>query len=317
MDLSVIVPIFNEEDNVVILVEQIQSVLNHKKIKYEILLIDDGSKDQSYSIIQQIAAKDSRVKGIRFRRNHGQTAALMAGFDHAEGEFCLTMDGDLQHDPNQIPEFIETIKKGYDLVCSYRFKRNDAIIRRFPSKIANLIARKISRLNLQDFGSTYRAYRTSLVKDIPIYGEMHRFIPIFISLMTDKIIEIPIHLKPRVKGASKYGLSRTFRVFSDLWALMFFSGYFNRPMHIFGYFSFLFGLPGMVILCWLTIMKLLGLIEIMHYGPLFILGVLLTLLAVQMMTTGVVCEYLIRIYYSHDKRRPYHISEKTFSDEMK
>jgi glycosyltransferase involved in cell wall biosynthesis len=317
MDVSVIVPLFNEADNIEILIKSIQSVFENQKIIYELLLIDDGSRDQTYDVIQRMAAKDPRIKGIRFSRNHGQTAALMAGFNYAQGEFCISMDGDLQHDPNQILEFIETIKKGYDLVCSYRFQRNDAFIRRFPSKVANLIAKKISKLNLRDFGSTYRAYRTRLVKDVPIYGEMHRFIPIFISLLTNRITEIPINHMPRIRGTSKYGLSRTFRVFSDLWALMFFSGFFNRPMHIFGYFSLLFGLPGIAILLWLTAEKLLGMIEIMNYGPLFILGVMLSLLAVQMMTTGVVCEYLIRIYYNHDSRRPYHIAETTFDDNIK
>ena len=311
-EASIIIPLYNEGANISRLLEKLCTVLEQENILFEILLIDDGSRDGTFEKIQEAAKADPRIRGIQFRRNHGQTAALMAGFDHAQGDICITMDGDLQHDPKYIPDLLEAMYQGYDLVCSYRDKRNDPLMRRIPSKAANYIARKISRLNIRDFGSTYRAYDTHLVKEIPIYGEMHRFLPIFISMLTNKICEIPIRLLPRVAGKSKYGLGRTFRVFSDLWALFFFSGFFNRPIHIFGYLSILFGLPGFLILSCLSIAKISGNIEIMDYGPLFILGVLLCMVAVQTITTGVVCEYLIRIYYNNEDRRPYSIAKKTF-----
>lgn len=316
MKVSVIVPVYNEEGCVAELVGQLKPVLEQQGVDFEILLIDDGSRDGTFSIVEALSSADARVRGVQFRRNHGQTAALMAGFDFAEGDVCITMDGDLQHSPEHIPEFLTTLQEGgYDLVCSYRYQRNDAFIRRFPSKIANLIARKISNLALQDFGSTYRAYRTEVVKDIPVYGEMHRFIPIFISLKTHRITEIPIRLKPRVQGRSKYGISRTFRVFSDLWTLMFFSGFFNRPMHLFGYLALLIGIPGILALTGLIIAKLFAGISIMDYSPMFFLGILSTLFAGQLMTTGVVCEYLIRIYYSDDKRKPYSVGKTTFDND--
>ncbi|MDY7036952.1 MAG: glycosyltransferase, partial [Thermodesulfobacteriota bacterium] len=231
----------------------------------------------------------------------------------AQGEICITMDGDLQHDPRQIPAFLKQINNGYDLVCSYRTRRKDNFLRRFPSRVANYIARKFSKLTVRDFGSGYWACRTSLAKRIPIYGEMHRFIPVFVGMETERITEIPISLYPRLHGRSKYGLGRTFRVFSDLLLLLFFASFFSRPIHIFGYIAVLLGLPGFIILGWLSLAKLFGRILIIDYGPMFVLGVMLCLVAVQVFTTGIVCEYLIRIYYS-GSARPYRVAETTFEN---
>ena len=312
--LSIIVPLFNEAENVPLFIDRVQYVLENEGFPYELILVDDGSKDQTFDLIKNAADKDKRIKGIRFRRNNGQTPAIKAGIDAAKGDICITMDGDLQHDPEEIPKFVNKLKEGYDLVCSYRFQRKDAFIRRFPSRIANLIGRKISKMDLHDFGSTFRAYKTDLAKEIPLYGEMHRFIPIFAGTITDAITEIPISLQPRIHGQSKYGLDRTFRVFSDLLFLVFFVSFFNRPIHIFGYISIGLGFPGFLILSWLSTAKLLGYIEIMNYGPLFMLGVMLCLVAGQIFVVGVVCEYLVRIYYN-DTHRPYSISETTFDTE--
>ena len=309
--VSIIVPLYNEEQNVPVLISKIREVLESEKVLFEIILVDDGSRDGTFETIKQEAAKDSRVMGLRFRRNHGQTVAIKAGIEHASGKICITMDGDMQHDPGHIPEFLKKMSDGYDLVCSYRFQRKDAFLRRFPSKVANYLARKFSKVNVKDFGSTYRAYQTSLAKEMPIYGEMHRFIPVFVGMLTDRITEIPISLQPRLYGQSKYGLGRTFRVLSDLVVLLFFSGFFNRPIHIFGYISVILGVPGFIILLWLSLAKLYGYITIMDYGPIFVLGVMLCLVAAQMFTTGIVCEYLIRIYYN-DKRKPYSLAETTF-----
>lgn len=312
--LSVVVPLFNEEKNVPVLLKELLAVLEAEKLSFEILLIDDGSTDATFSVIRESAARDSRINGIRFRRNHGQTAAIMAGIEHARGEICITMDGDLQHDPRQIPEFLARIRTGFDLVCSYRHQRDDAFLRRFPSRVANYLARKFSGLQLRDFGSTFRAYRTSVAREMPIYGEMHRFIPVFAGMLTDRITELPITIKPRLHGLSNYGLGRTFRVFSDLLLLLFFAGFFNRPIHIFGYISILLGAPGFVILSWLSLGKLFWGIPIMDSGPLFFMGVMLCLVAVQLFTTGIVCEYLIRIYYKKEKRQPYSLAETTFEN---
>jgi len=310
--ISIIIPLHNEEENVPPLVDTLRETLKDHQLTYELILVDDGSQDKTFGEIKRKATEDNRVKGIRFRRNYGQTVAITAGFDLAQGDICITMDGDMQHDPEEIPKFIEKIKEGYDLVCGFRAKRNDAFLRRFPSRIANTIAKKFSGLGLRDFGSTYRAYRTSVIKEVPIYGEMHRFIPIFVGMNTDRITEMPISLNPRLHGKSKYGLARTFKVLSDLILVLFFSSFFTRPIHIFGYISLILAIPGFLILSWLSMGKILGDLKIFDYGPLFILGIMLCLVAVQLFTTGIVCEYLVRIYYMDDSRKPYRVAETTF-----
>jgi glycosyltransferase involved in cell wall biosynthesis len=310
--ISIIIPLHNEEENVPALIDRLRESLKDHHFTAEFILVDDGSKDKTFEEIKQQASKDSRVKGIRFRRNYGQTVAITAGFDLAQGDICITMDGDMQHDPEEIPEFIKKIEEGYDLVCGFRAKRNDAFLRRFPSRIANYIAKKFSGLGIRDFGSTYRAYRTSIIKQVPLYGEMHRFIPIFVGMTTDRITEIPISLNPRLHGRSKYGLARTFKVLSDLILILFFSSFFTRPIHIFGYISLILAIPGFFIMSWLSLGKILGNLKIFDYGPLFILGILLCLVSVQLFTTGIVCEYLVRIYYMDDSRKPYHVAETTF-----
>jgi len=310
--ISIIIPLHNEEENVPVLVDRLRETLRDHNLTYELILVDDGSKDKTFEEIKRKASEDSRVRGIRFSRNYGQTVAISAGFDLAQGDICITMDGDMQHDPGEIPEFIKKIEEGYDLVCGFRAYRNDAFLRRFPSRIANYIAKKFSGLRIRDFGSTYRVYRTSIIKQVPIYGEMHRFIPIFVGMNTDRITEIPISLNPRLHGSSKYGLARTFKVLSDLILILFFSSFFTRPIHIFGYISLILALPGFLILSWLSLGKIFGDLKIFDYGPLFILGIMLFLVAVQLFTTGIVCEYLVRIYYTDDSRKPYHVAETTF-----
>lgn len=308
--LSIVVPLYNEEGNVTLLVQEIREVLDGKNIPFEVILVDDGSSDGTFARIKSEALHDKRVTGLRLSRNQGQTTAIKAGMEHARGAVCITMDGDLQHDPRHIPEFLSKINEGFDLVCSYRHGRKDALTRRLPSRAANWVARIFSGLQIRDFGSTYRAYRTAIAKDIPIYGEMHRFIPVFMKMRTERITEIPITVEPRRYGHSNYGLGRTFRVFADLVAILFFARFFSRPIHIFGYISLILGLPGIVILGWLSAAKLAGYIRIMDYGPLFVLGVLLCLVAVQMLTTGIVCEYLVRIYYGGTEKKSYIVAEK-------
>jgi glycosyltransferase involved in cell wall biosynthesis len=308
--ISIIAPMHDEEENVRPFLQAIRDTLEAAKLSFEVILVDDGSRDGTYRIIAEEAARDCRVKGLSFRRNFGQTTAIRAGFDHAAGDIIVTMDGDLQHDPQYIPQFVQQIEEGHDLVCGYRVNRNDGFLRRFPSKVANSLARYLSKVRVKDFGSTYRAYRAEVIRDIPIYGEMHRFIPVFVNMVSDRIAELPMSVKPRLHGRSKYGLGRTFRVLSDLLVLLFFSGFFSRPIHIFGYIAALLGLPGVGILGWLGTRKLLWGTPIMNYGPLLMLGALLCLVAVQLLTTGIVCEYLVRIYFSGE-RRSYSIAHKT------
>ena len=307
--LSLIVPAHNEELNIAPLVEALERTLSRINVPYEILFIDDGSHDGTFNAVKCAAARNARVGGVRFRRNFGQTTAIMAGFDLARGDVCITLDADLQHDPEYIPALLGKIQEGYDLVCTYRQRRNDSLSRRIPSAIANWLARRLSSVPLRDFGSTYRAYVREVVREAPIYGEMHRFVPVFVNMLSERITEIPIKVRPRLHGRSKYGLGRTLRVLSDLVVLLFFSKFFNRPIHIFGYISFLLGIPGFVLLGTLAARKLIWGIPIMQYGPLFILGVLLCLIAGQLFTTGIVCEYLVRVFYRPGTRKPYSICE--------
>jgi glycosyltransferase involved in cell wall biosynthesis len=308
--ISIIAPMYNEQENVSPFLQALRETMEAAQLPFEVVLVDDGSRDDTFQAIKEEAARDSRVKGLSFRRNFGQTTAIRAGFDYVTGDISITMDGDLQHSPEYIPQFVQKIEEGYDLVCSYRVKRSDGFLRRFPSKVANILARRLSTVKVRDFGSTYRAYRTDVIRDIPIYGEMHRFIPVFVNMVSNRITEIPVPVKPRLHGRSKYGLGRTFRVISDLLVLLFFSGFFSRPSHIFGYIALMLGLPGFAILSWLGTRKLLWSIPIMLNGPLFMLGVLLCLVAVQLFTTGIVCEYLVRIYYN-DARKSYSLADTT------
>jgi glycosyltransferase involved in cell wall biosynthesis len=305
--ISIVVPLHNEADSVPPLVAEILNAI--PSLRFEVLLVDDGSTDETFAAVRRASASDARLRGIRLRRNFGQAAAIKAGIDSARGTILITMDGDLQHDPAAIPAFLEAMAKGSDMVCSFREHRDDGLLRRFPSSVANLLARLLTGLKLRDFGSTFRAYRTDVARELPIYGEMHRFIPVFGGMLTNRITEVPIRCRPRRHGRTNYPLSRTLRVISDLFTLSFFFSFFNRPIHIFGYIAALLGLPGIGILAWLTFHKIVNGISIMDRGPLFFLGVMLTLVSGQMLTTGIVCEYLLRIYYRGESRRPYSTAE--------
>lgn len=307
--VSIVVPLKNEERNVPVLIEKLRDAMKGLAVPYELILVDDGSTDETFAAISRASAEGSDCVGIRLRRSFGQTTAMQAGFDRAKGNICITLDGDLQHDPADIPKFLEKLGQGFDMVCSYREGRNDGLMRRIPSKFANWLARKLSSVTVRDFGSTFRAYRTDVIREISIHGEMHRFIPVFVSMISSRITEVPIEVKTRLYGKSNYGISRTFRVVSDLIVLLFFSKFFGRPIHIFGYISFALGIPGLLLGSALVVRKLALGVPILANGPLFTLAVSLCLVAVQLLTTGVVCEYLVRILYRRAGTRPYSVGE--------
>ncbi len=232
---SVVVPFHNEEDNVTALYDQLKAVMEQVGESFELVLVDDGSSDRSYKLLEEIAAVDSRVLVVKLRRNFGQTSALAAGFDHAQGEYILAMDGDLQHDPAEIPGFLEKLEEGYDVVSGWRKERVDnAIMRKFPSRCANWLMARLSGVDIHDFGTTFKAYRREVIHNIPLYGEMHRFIPALASWYGASICEIPIKNVVRERGKSHYGISRTFRVFFDLLTIRFLLKYMSRPLHFFG-----------------------------------------------------------------------------------
>src|SRR6202167_4531368 len=269
---SIVVPFHNEEENVTILYARLKQVMEQVADSFELILVDDGSTDRTYKLLEEIAAVDSRVLIVKLRRNFGQTSALAAGFDHASGEFILAMDGDLQHDPNDIPAFIEKLDEGYDVVSGWRKVRIDNfILRRIPSAGANWIMARLSGVPIHDFGTTFKAYRREVIQNIPLYGEMHRFIPALASYFGASICEIPIRNLNRVRGKSHYGLGRTFQVFFDLMTIRFLLKHMSRPLRFFGGCGVFAMFAGSIMAAALLGMKLLNpqldLIEV--HGPMF------------------------------------------------
>ncbi len=227
---SIVVPFHNEEENVTTLYDRLKEVMEHVGDPFELVFVDDGSNDRTCRLLEEIAAVDSRVLVVKLRRNFGQTSALAAGFDHAEGEFILAMDGDLQHDPGEIPLFLEKLEEGYDVVSGWRRERIDNfVMRRIPSRCANWLMAKLSGVDIHDFGTTFKAYRREVIHNIPLYGEMHRFIPALASWYGASICEVPITNVIRQGGKSHYGIGRTFRVFFDLMTIRFLLKYMTRP----------------------------------------------------------------------------------------
>src|SRR5580698_7693190 len=236
---SIVVPFHNEEENVTTLYDRLKAVMEQVlepgRESFELVFVDDGSRDRTYRLLEEIAAVDSRVLIVKLRRNFGQTSALAAGFDHAQGEFILAMDGDLQHDPDEIPNFLAKLEEGYDVVSGWRSQRGDNfILRRIPSSCANRLMATLSGVDIHDFGTTYKAYRREVIHNIPLYGEMHRFIPALAAWYGASICEIPIKNVNRERGKSHYGIGRTFRVFFDLLTIRFLLRYMTRPLHFFG-----------------------------------------------------------------------------------
>src|SRR3979490_3537355 len=255
---SIVVPLHNEQENVTDLYDRLKAVMEANGETFEIVLVDDGSADRTFHMLREIAAVDSRVTVVRLRRNFGQTSALAAGFDHSRGEYVIAMDGDLQHDPADIPMFLEKIAEGYDIVSGWRKRRIDNLwLRRIPSRCANWLMAKLSGVDIHDFGTMFKAYRREILGQVPLYGELHRFIPALASWQGASICEVPIRNNNRERGNSHYGISRTFRVFFDLITIRFLLKYLSRPLHFFGTFGLLSLFSGRGIVAWLILQKLL------------------------------------------------------------
>ncbi len=307
---SIVVPFHNEEENVTVLYARLKQVMEQVGASFELVLVDDGSSDRTYKLLEEIAAVDSRVLVVKLRRNFGQTSALAAGFDHASGEFIMAMDGDLQHDPNDIPAFLEKLDEGYGVVSGWRKDRIDNfVMRRIPSRCANWLMAKLSGVDIHDFGTTFKAYRREVIHNIPLYGEMHRFIPALASWYGASICEIPIRNVNRERGKSHYGIGRTFRVFFDLITIRFLLKYMSRPMHFFGSFGALGILVGSMISAVLMGMKILEPSQNVmdQHGPLFVIGGVLIVAGIQMLAIGLLGELLVRHYYTTEHRAPYAI----------
>src|SRR5258708_11337380 len=273
---------------------------------FELVFVDDGSRDRTYRLLEEIAAVDSRVLVIKLRRNFGQTSALAAGFDHSQGDFILAMDGDLQHDPDEVPNFLAKLEEGYDVVSGWREHRGDNfLLRRLPSHIANRIMAVLSDVDIHDFGTTFKAYRREVIKNIPLYGEMHRFIPALASWYGASICEIPISNPARTAGHSHYGISRTFRVFFDLLTIRFLLRYMTRPLHFFGSVGSLGVLSGSGLAMWLLALKIFTGQHVMReHGPIFMVAGVLILAGIQMVGIGLLGEVQVRHFHTDSHRAP-------------
>jgi len=306
---SIVVPFHNEEENVTTLYDRLKAVMEQVGDSFELVFVDDGSSDRTYKLLEEIAAVDSRVLVVKLRRNFGQTSALAAGFDHSQGDFILAMDGDLQHDPDEIPNFLAKLEEGYDVVSGWRKERIDNfVMRRIPSRCANWLMAKLSGVDIHDFGTTFKAYRREVIHNIPLYGEMHRFIPALASWYGASICEIPIKNVNRERGKSHYGIGRTFRVFFDLLTIRFLLKYMTRPLHFFGSFGALSMLGGGVISFFLLLLKLFTRQHVMdEHGPLFVIAGVLILAGIQMLAIGLLGELQVRHYHTATQRAPYTI----------
>ncbi|HIE59617.1 MAG TPA: glycosyltransferase [Persephonella sp.] len=309
VEISVVIPIYNEEENLPILYERLKTVLEKLGKSYEIIFVNDGSTDRSWEIIKQLVEKDHHVIGVNFKRNYGQTAAMSAGFDVAKGDIIITMDGDLQNDPEDIPRLLGKMSEGYDIISGWRKDRKDAFLSRtLPSRIANWLISKVTGVHLHDYGCSLKAYKADIAKNLDYFGEMHRFLPALAKPMGAKITELPVKHHPRIYGKSKYGISRTFKVILDLFLVKFLLDYRTKPLRVFGGTGLLLLFFGLGVLFYLVGIKLfLG--QDIGNRPLLTFGTLLVLSGIQLLSTGIVAELIVRTYYESQNKRPYLIKE--------
>ena len=309
--VSIVVPFHNEELNVVELYGRLQGVMEELGCDYQFVFVDDGSTDHTYKLLKELAEIDRHVVAIRLRRNFGQTGALAAGFAHSTGEYVIAMDGDLQHDPAEIPIFLAKIEEGYDIVSGWRSNRVDnLLLRKIPSRCANWLMAKLSGVNIHDFGTTFKAYRGDLLRQLPLYGEMHRFIPAIASAYGASICEVPIHNNQRKHGESHYNISRTFRVFFDLMTIRFLLRYMSRPLHFFGRLGVMNIIFGSAISLWLLIWKLISGIDVaQQHGLLLVFSIVQSLVGFQLVALGLLGELNVWQYFNPSARRVYAVSE--------
>ena len=307
MDISVVVPLYNEEDNVQLLYEEIKGVLDTMAERAEIVFVDDGSRDTTLAKLEVIQAGDDHVRVVSLRRNFGQTAAMTAGFDHARGGVIITMDGDLQNDPHDIPQLVGKLNEGYDVVTGWRYDRQDPFLsRKLPSQLANRLISRVTGVGLHDYGCTLKAFRREVIDNINLYGEMHRFIPAIASGMGISFTEVKVNHRARRFGTSKYGISRTIRVVLDLITVKFMLSYATRPLHVFGTVGVVSSLLGVTIGLILTVQRQLFGIGLAN-RPLLLLAVLLIFMGIQFITIGLLAELVVRTYHESQKKPIYYV----------
>ena len=303
--ISVVVPVYNEEENVVESYREIRGVLSGMNMPFEIIFVDDGSRDATVANLTREGAGDPSLRIVQFRRNFGQTAAMAAGFDHTRYDIVVALDGDLQNDPAEIPQMVAKLNEGYDMVAGWRkFRQDKFLSRKLPSKIANWIISRTTRVQLHDYGCTLKVMTGEIARGIKLYGEMHRFIPALAEEMGARITEVPVNHRARKYGTSKYGISRTIRVVLDLLTVKFLLGFSKRPIHLFGTVGVLSGLSGFALLCVLTWQRLFMHVP-MGNRPLMTLGVMLVIIGLQFLVFGLLAEVLARTYYESQNKRIY------------
>ncbi|UOY05953.1 glycosyltransferase family 2 protein [Muricauda sp. SCSIO 64092] len=308
--LSIVVPLYNEQDNVELLTQKIHESL--QGYHYQIIYVDDFSTDDTKMVVQKM--DDHLVTLIELKKNYGQSLALAAGLDYAQGEYIITMDGDLQNDPSDIPQMLEFAVGGtYDLITGIRQKRKDSLVKKIPSKIANFLVRRVTKLSIKDNGCALKIFTKEIAKGLNLYGEMHRFITLLAFLEGAQIKQVPVKHHARHAGKSKYGLERVFKVVADMMLLLFIRKYFQRPIHLFGIFGVLLIILGVLIEAYLLIVKF-GFGQDIGTRPLLIFGMMFILGGIQLFTIGIVMELLIRTYYESQSKRPYRIKKITIGD---
>jgi glycosyltransferase involved in cell wall biosynthesis len=309
MELSVVIPVYNEEENVPPLIGELEAVLRPLARSYEIVVVDDGSQDATFSVLAQLQRERCAMKVIRLKRNFGQTAALAAGLAYAQGDVVVMMDGDAQNDPADIPALLKKLSEGYDLVAGWRFHRRDPLLsRRLPSIVANRLISSTTRVKLHDYGCTLKAMRKEVAKDLRLYGEMHRFIPAIAYERGARVTELKVNHRPRLRGDSKYGITRTLRVVLDLLTVKFLTSYSTRPAHVFGPIGVISGALGFLIAAYLTFQKVVYQVEI-GGRPLLLLAILLIFIGFQFITMGLLGEMLARTYHESQDRPVFVVRE--------
>ena len=313
--ISIIIPVFNESESIGYLLDEVLNVMQNNKLNCELIVVNDGSNDNTSTVLDELTIKIKELSVISLRKNYGQTAAMAAGFDNSKGEIVITLDGDLQNDPNDIPKLISHINEGYDLICGWRYERKDKLIsRRIPSKIANKLIANVTGLKLHDYGCSLKAFKKEIVDDIKLYGELHRFLPVLANIEGAKIKEIKVNHRSRKYGSSKYGIDRTFRVLMDLLTVWFMTKFLTRPMYGFGFFGIVSILISFGMTSYLFIIKLLG--NDIGNRPMLMFALILGIAGVQLFSFGLLGELLIRTYHESQNRPIYRIRkiQSTSSD---
>jgi glycosyltransferase involved in cell wall biosynthesis len=308
-EISVVIPLLNEAENVEPLFANLRLAMEELGRTWEVIFVDDGSTDSTYRLLRQLHLEDDRVRVVGFRRNFGQTAAMVAGFDHARGDTIIALDGDLQNDPKDVRALLAKLDEGYDVASGWRVNRREGFwLRRLPSRIANWLISKTTGTYLHDYGCTLKAYRSETIKELHLYGEMHRFIPALLGGNGARVCEVPVNHFPRLNGKSKYGISRTIRVLLDLLMVKFFLSFLTKPLQVFGLVGLLTFLPGSAMCSYLLVARLF-LNQSLADRPLFSLGILLTVVGVQFISMGLLAEIQIRTYHESSNKRTYKIRE--------